>query len=108
MNNPEAPTKLSPDKVLDLKHWLFDNPQAIGRVCTRLAVESVEVLHGTDLKKSFEYALIDEVGDAAIENHETIRRALFSPTGEWPEDASVSPESVSQEVESIIAREQNG
>ena len=104
-----TPRPLAPIEITEVKRWLRENPQSMGRICTRLAVEKVETLHGTDLKKSFAYGLIDEVGETAIENYVTIQDALAMPNSvEWPANAAVSPAEISQEMESVIAGEQNG
>ncbi len=105
----KAPRPLAPVEVAEVKRRLRTNPEAIGRICTRLAVEKVETLHGTDLKKSFAYGLIDEVGEAAIENYVTIQNALAMPNSvEWPVDATVSPAEIGQEMVPVISEEQNG
>lgn len=108
MRNQDTPP-LAPLEVEEVKSWLRENPQSIGRICTRLAVEKVETLRGIDLKKSFAYNLINEVGEVAIENYVTIQKAFAMPNSvEWPADATISPGEVRQEIESIQARENHG
>lgn len=101
--------QLAPLEVAEVKDWLRHNPQSIRRICTRLAVEKVERLRGTDLKKSFAYRLIDEVGEAAIENYVAIQDSLAMPNSvEWSANAAVTPSQVNEEIESVMAVERHG